>query len=222
MRFSQLLKESLQDRHLLNHPFYQDWMAGKLSRDTLKEYAAQYYHHVSAFPRYISATHSLCENIENRKILLENLMDEEGARGDHHPELWLRFAEGVGQNRDAVMAKKPMPATTQLVSTFHAASRSSYEEGLAAIYAYEYQIPEVANSKIEGLKSNYSISDDRTLAFFEVHKEADIYHREACEKLLDGFTPEKQKAALVSAKNAADALWNFLTEVHEYGKERAA
>jgi len=30
--------------HLLQHPFYMDWMQGKITPDQLKDYAAQYYH----------------------------------------------------------------------------------------------------------------------------------------------------------------------------------
>ena len=75
--FSKQLNEKLDKYHLLNHPFYKSWNDGKLTREIIKDYAEQYYQHVKAFPRYISATHSLCEDIEKRKILLENLHDEE-------------------------------------------------------------------------------------------------------------------------------------------------
>ena len=68
---------------MLNHPFYKSWNDGKLTREIIKDYAEQYYQHVKAFPRYISATHSLCEDIEKRKILLENLQDEENRDKDH-------------------------------------------------------------------------------------------------------------------------------------------
>ena len=86
--FSSILGKKLDKYHLLNHPFYQVyWNEGKLNREIIKDYAEQYYQHVKAFPRYISATHSICENIEKRRILLENLQDEENKDGDH-PKLW--------------------------------------------------------------------------------------------------------------------------------------
>ena len=70
--FSKILNKKLDQHHLLNHPFYKSWNEGKLTREIIKDYAEQYYQHVKAFPRYISATHSICEDIEKRKILLEN------------------------------------------------------------------------------------------------------------------------------------------------------
>ena len=73
--FSKELGAKLDKFHLLKHPFYQIyWNEGKLNREIIKDYAEQYYQHVKAFPRYISATHSICEDIEKRRILLENLM----------------------------------------------------------------------------------------------------------------------------------------------------
>ena len=75
--FSKELGEKLDQYHLLKHPFYKVyWNEGKLTRDIIKDYAEQYYQHVKSFPRYISATHSICEDLQKRRILLENLQDE--------------------------------------------------------------------------------------------------------------------------------------------------
>ena len=96
--FSKELNQKLDRYHLLKHPFYQIfWNEGKLTREIIKDYAEQYYQHVKAFPRYISATHSICDDIEKRKILLENLQDEENVNGDH-PKLWKNFAKAMGSD----------------------------------------------------------------------------------------------------------------------------
>ena len=69
--FSKELNKKLDRYHLLTHPFYQVfWNEGKLTREIIKDYAEQYYQHVKAFPRYISATHSICEDLDKRKIKL--------------------------------------------------------------------------------------------------------------------------------------------------------
>lgn len=84
--------------HLLKHQFYQSWNEGNLSLEALQVYAKEYYHHVAAFPRCISGIHSLCPNLKMRQVLLGNLIEEE--QGDeNHPELWQRFAEGLGISR---------------------------------------------------------------------------------------------------------------------------
>src|SRR3977135_315390 len=88
-------------KHLLTHPFYLAWTRGELSKTALADYAQQYYHHVAAFPTYLSAVHANCDDQPTRKDLLKNLVDEETG-SPNHPELWLKFAEGLGVARDQV------------------------------------------------------------------------------------------------------------------------
>jgi len=212
--FSQELNKKLDQYHLLNHPFYKSWNEGKLTREIIKDYAEQYYQHVKAFPRYISATHSLCEDLNKRKILLENLQDEEKSGADH-PMLWKNFAIAIGADSEKIESVKKENFTTELIENFFKNGRSSYAEGLASLYTYERQIPEIAETKIRGLKKHYGVTSEKGLKFFEVHKAADVYHREACEKLLDDLSPEEQKKAEISALSTAKYLWNFLSGIAE-------
>ena len=208
--FSKELKKKLDKYHLLNHPFYKSWNDGKLTREIIKDYAEQYYQHVKAFPRYISATHSICEDIDKRKILLENLQDEEN-RDQDHPKLWRDFAVAIGSVGEKIESVKKEKFTAELIDNFFKNGRASYAEGLASLYTYERQIPEIAETKIRGLKNHYGVTSEKGLKFFEVHKAADVYHREACEKLLDGLSKEEQEKAEKSALSTAKYLWNFLT-----------
>ncbi|MFZ9202907.1 MAG: CADD family putative folate metabolism protein, partial [Candidatus Fonsibacter ubiquis] len=140
--FSKELNAKLDEFHLLKHPFYQAWNEGKLSREIIKDYAEQYYHHVKAFPRYISATHSICENIADRKILLENLNDEEDKNNDH-PKLWKQFAVALGADENEIEKVKLEKFTSEMIDNFFKQGRSTYAEGLASLYTYERQIPEI-------------------------------------------------------------------------------
>ena len=210
--FSKKLNKQLDKYHLLNHYFYKAWNEGKLNREIIKDYAEQYYQHVKAFPRYISATHSLCEDLNKRKILLENLQDEEKDGADH-PKLWKNFATAMGSDSKKIEEVKEEKFTTDLIDNFFKNGRASYAEGLASLYTYERQIPEVAETKIRGLKNHYGVTSKEGLEFFEVHKAADVYHREACEKLLDSLSTEEQKKAEASALSTAKYLWNFLSGI---------
>lgn len=208
--FSAFLKKELEPLNLLNHPFYKSWNEGALTKEIIKDYSRQYYHHVKAFPRYISSAHSICEEIENRKILLENLNDEEN-NGTDHPTLWRNFATEAGNSDEEMDNSSVDLYTSNLIQTFFKHCRSSYPEALASIYSYEHQVPEIARTKIDGLKKFYGVTSDKGLKFFHVHEKADIWHREECEKLLDKLSEEDQKKALKSAKETAQALWNFLS-----------
>jgi len=215
--FSKKLNDKLDDFHLLKHPFYQAWNEGKLNREIIKDYAEQYYHHVKAFPRYISATHSICEDISDRKILLENLNDEEDSKNDH-PKLWKQFALALGADKDNIEKVKIEGFTSQMIENFFKQARSSYAEGLASLYTYERQIPEIADIKINGLKEHYGVTSDDGLAFFEVHKKADVYHRKECENLLDGLSVQDQEKAEKAALKTAKFLWNFLSGIAKKNK----
>jgi pyrroloquinoline-quinone synthase len=212
---STLIDSHVSERAMLKHPFYQAWTEGRLPLDTLRAYARQYFHHVEAFPQAVSAVHSACPDRAGRRMLAENLAEEEGieAGKQDHASLWLMFACGLGESEDAVRAQALNAETQALIDTFRKLSRQSYAAGLGALYAYESQFPGVAGAKIEGLVDRYGISDEETLRFFRVHESADVEHSAVCRELLDRL-PEEQKAEAVAAgEELAGALWNFLSGV---------
>jgi pyrroloquinoline-quinone synthase len=210
------LREMIEERSLLKHPFYQAWQQGALTKEHLQGYAEQYYYHVLAFPQYVSAAHAICPTQGERQELLENLIEEE--RGEHnHPELWLRFAEGVGSARADVEHATPLPQTERLVELFREVTgRRSFAEACAALYVYESQVPEVAKTKIAGLKQFYGIADERSLEFFEVHIGADEIHAEVGAGMVRRHAADEasRAAVLASGREVADALWGFLDGVH--------
>jgi len=215
------LQTLVEQKHLLQHPFYVAWTEGKLTRDHLKHYAIQYFQNVLAFPTYVSAVHfntpHFGTSIAVRQEILENLIEEE--RGNlNHPELWRRFAQALGATDAELTETEALPTTTNLINTFRSVCLNSpFYAGLAALYAYESQIPAVATTKIDGLKQFYGMTNPDEYRFFSVHQKADEYHSEAEMKLIEAHadTPEKQTQALDAATQAADALWQFLDGVYE-------
>ena len=203
------------ERAMLKHPFYQAWTEGRLPLDTLRDYARQYFHHVEAFPRAVSAVHSACPDRDGRRMLAENLAEEEGIEADKqdHATLWLMFACGLGENEDAIRGQQLNAETAVLIETFGRLSRQSYAAGLGALYAYESQFPEVASAKIEGLIERYGIADEPTLRFFRVHESADVEHSSVCRALLDRLPEAEEAEAIAAGDELAGALWNFLSGV---------
>jgi len=206
--FLKRLDEMVAEKHLLKHPFYRLWTEGKLTRENLREYAVSYYPHVAAFPRYVSGVHSGCEDAGLRQELLENLIEEE--RGpDNHPALWRRFAVALGAGEADLAAGPRTPEVARAIAVFSSATREgSIAEGLAALYAYESQIPEIAKTKREGLETFYGIADGEATRFFTVHEKADVWHRQVEREALGrvaGTSEERQKA-LDSAARCLDAL----------------
>ena len=148
--------------------------------------------------------------MEKRRILLENLQDEENKDADH-PKLWKNFAKAMGADESKIENVKPYWFTQDMIDNFFAQARKSYAEGLASLYTYERQIPEIAETKIQGLKKFYGVNSKEGLEFFEAHKSADVIHRAECEKLLDGLSKEEQVKAEKASVLTARYLWNFLS-----------
>src|ERR1700675_452097 len=155
MRNAELLNKidaAIAEKNLLKHPFYQDWQAGKLSREALQLYASQYYRHVEAFPKHLRVLAARTEG-PLRGIVMENLAEEEDPARPGTQAVVAAFREICGDRPVA--------------------------EAVAALYAYEGQVPEIAATKVDGLKKFYGVTQPEGLAYFEVHEEADKAHRAA-------------------------------------------
>ena len=210
--FLDALDALVTERHLLKHRFYQLWNEGKLTREHIRNYAVSYYPHVAAFPTYVSGVHSGCDDPALRLELLENLVEEEG--GDtNHPALWRRFAAALGAPEEDLSPIPRTPEVARAIAEFRRATREgSVAEGLAALYAYESQIPEISRTKREGLAAFYGISDPESVRFFTVHEEADVWHRQVERAALGrvATTAEEREKALASAARCLDALTRAL------------
>ncbi|MFI5113956.1 MAG: iron-containing redox enzyme family protein [Terriglobales bacterium] len=215
--FSSRLDNCIHKYDLLCHPFYKAWSSGQLTRDDLREYAEDYYHHVAAFPTYLAELGIRLEEGELRRAVLANMTEEKGGEDSFgepersHSALWLDFVEGMGGSRSP--KRKPVREIRELVAWFHrVASAGTAEEALAAFYAYESQVPRIAQEKDRGLRDRYG-ADKKTRAYFTLHTTADVAHSQVWRKQLEKrikANPQAAEKALAAAENAAKALWKAL------------
>ena len=210
------IDEIIQGRSLLKHPFYQAWTKGTLPLDSLKGYAAQYYHFEKSYPRFISGLHHRCDDAEVRQLLLNNLWDEE--HGDeNHVELWLRFCDALGLDREEVKSGEPSEAIIELIQTFESlTSEATLSAGAVALYAFESQVPDVAREKVRGLREFYGMAGDDQVSFFNVHEALDMEHASAERKMIGVLAADEadQSSAVHAADEATAALWGFLDGVY--------
>ena len=214
--FVSLLEERIHRYDLLCHPFYKAWSAGELTRDDLRAYAQDYYSHVEAFPGYLAQLAVRLEEGELRRAVLANMNDEKGGEDSFvepersHSELWLDFVEGVGGSR--IPKRRPV-GVRKLISWFQrVAGEGTPEEALAAFYAYESQVPRLAQEKDRVLRELYG-ADEKTRGYFTLHATADVYHAQVWRTQLEKrvkANPETAEKALAAAEKAAQALWTVL------------
>jgi len=201
----------IQGKSLLKTEFYLRWQAGTLPLEALRTYAGQYLHFEAAFPTFLSAIHSQCEDRETRQDILQNLWDEE--YGDHnHRAMWLQFCEGIGLPSEDAQATIAITTTNHLVETMKSLANSSVTEGLAALYAYESQLPAVAEHKTAGPREFYGVTDEATVEFFTLHADLDKKHssREAESIARLTLDTNEQQRVKEAVSQALDAWWAFL------------
>ncbi len=222
------MERRLKPYDLLCHPFYQAWSAGELTREDLKEYASDYFHHVAAFPEYLEEFHDRLQPGPLREAVTANRNDELGVGspdGRPHHEIWLDFAEGMGARAAEVRAHQPVQEVRELIDTFkHIARTASNPEVLAALWAYESQVPRIAREKYVKLREKYG-ADDVACGYFDLHAIADVYHSQTWKRKLEyelRDNPGSEEAALRSAETAAKALWHALDGIERKRKERVA
>ena len=207
------LDARIRERHLLKHPFYVAWSKGELPIETLRTYAGQYYQFEANFPRYVAAAYARLPDPADRRVLLDNLVDEEG-RSPTHPELWLDFAKGIGAAPKAVRAARATPSTRALLNAYeNEALGGSAASALGALYAYESIFPEVAAEKSRGLRAFYGVRDRSTHEFFRVHTVADVEHSAAERRLLRSIvqgSPKAAREARRGVERSLDGWWGFL------------
>lgn len=226
--FFETLEARIAPFDLLKHPFYQAWSVGELTSTDLKEYASEYWHVVSAFPTYLSELHAQLPDQPLRRTVLMNLLDEEGIGSRDarpHSDLWMDFATGMGATATEVRERGLNAETLALIATFRQMMRQSPVTALAALYAYESRVPEIARTKAEGLAAHYN-AGDATRRYFTLHQKADVFHakvwREALtEQIADNPASEtSEMAACDAAETAARSLWSALDGIERNRQER--
>lgn len=174
--------------NVLEHPFYQRWSAGELTRDELAEYAAQYRHAVVA------------------------LADAAGAAGnaDHareerdHVALWDGFAAACGS--------VPAEASSQTRECVEAWTAGDDRlERLAVLYAIESAQPAISQTKLDGLRDHYGFDEGPATEYFELHAERDHDHAAFSRELIEKLATEEDAARLAArAEAAARGNWRLL------------
>ncbi len=213
--FIEEINRKIAEKSILKHPFYQEWRMGNLTNTMLKEYAKQYYKHVAAFPQYLSAVHSKIENLDDRKIILQNLMDEENGE-KNHINLWINFGKALGLTKEETIEAAGIETTNEFVNNFKKlTAEGSIAEGIASLYAYESQIPKVSEEKINGLVNFYGVDSEQGLEYFKVHMKADVEHSESEAILIEKYAAdqETQQRVLQAVDATLDAYWSMLTGI---------
>ena len=195
--------EQARDRwNVLEHPFYQRWSAGELSREELADYSGQYRHATAALAR-------LCADVadsapESERSELRRHAEEEAS----HIALWDGFVEAVGGE----VAAEPTAETQECVDAWTIGDHRVSQ--LVRLYAVESGQPAISKTKREGLAAHYGIGDGPGNEYFRVHEEADVDHAAEGRSLIEAHLADADPEALVAAvESVFKANWRLLDGV---------
>jgi pyrroloquinoline-quinone synthase len=198
------------------HPLWRRIADGRLERTALAPFAVQFFLQVREFPRAVSALHSNCPDGQERIELAESLYEEETGRisgcNVPHPELFIRFGEGVGVPRDAMVRGVPLPTTAALIDWFEDSTRNHpFIEGAAATnLAAEGQVPGAFGPFARALERHYGCTREQ-VAFWDVHEQADREHSAVGDHIVVRLatTPELQAAVRRAVARSLELWWGF-------------
>jgi pyrroloquinoline-quinone synthase len=196
------IEEARARWNVLEHPFYQRWSAGELSREELADYSGQYRHATAAIARLSAAVADSAPEAE-RAALRRHAAEEEA-----HVALWDGFVAAVGGDADAA----PTPETRACVEAWTADGDRLCQ--LARLYAIESGQPQISKTKREGLAAHYDIGDGPGNEYFRLHEAADVHHAAEGRSLIEEHLADADPEALVAAAESAfRANWRLLDGV---------
>ena len=202
------------------HPLWHRIQEGRLPRGAVATWAAQFFLQVREFPRAVSALHASCPFPEERIELAESLYEEETGRISGcnlpHPELFIRFGEGLGLARAEMIEAEPLPATAALIDWFELATKQrSFIEGAAAMnLAAEGQVPGAFGPFARALEKHYGLTREQ-VAFWDVHEIADREHSDIGNHIVVRFATslEWQDRVRRAVEHSLDMWWQFFDGV---------
>ncbi|HEX7207156.1 MAG: iron-containing redox enzyme family protein [Thermoproteota archaeon] len=200
----------IEKHSLLKHVFYQMWSEGKLTINHLQGYSKEYFQLVKVVPKFVENIFNVIADPSLKRAVGQNLKEE-----SEHIEPWIMFSTAIGVQRSDLASYKGENETNMAVSTLSQLTERSLEEAVAAMYAYEKELPKISRSKIDGLKKFYGMQSNEATKYLEIHEEVDVRHSEVWKNILKTIPEEKQERALNAAISSLEAQNKLLDSVQK-------
>jgi pyrroloquinoline-quinone synthase len=208
----QRIDSEIEKHSLLKHPFYKMWSEGKLTIDHLQGYSREYFQLVKIVPKFVESIAQAARKPgkPDNDSITNNAREEA-----EHVELWARFAMALGVSRNDLISYSGSEKTNEAVSKLMGLAGLPFEEAVAAMYAYEMELPKISRSKIDGLKNLYGIDSEDATKYFEIHEEADVRHAQVWREILHRIPSERHEVVINAAIKSLQAQNMLLDSVHE-------
>jgi len=213
-------------KHSKNHPFFELWAQGKLTKEQTAFYCTQHYHFVAQFLNWLAYQGSQIEARDVKAYLFENLADEENP-DDRHLDMLKDYVAACGVNRDSVEGSIVLGGTDALQCWgWRMVYQQPWPPALAGMFiGLESQFLDICKKLVPALHKHYGFQPGaREIRFFEEHIHADAIHGSKGFAIVEKYcnTAESQALALKIVEQATIRRWRYMNNIYWYalhGKE---
>jgi len=205
-------------RHSKNHPFFEMWMRGELTKEQMALYCIQHYHFVNEAVNWLAYESSQVPHRDVKRYLFENLLDEENPN-DPHPDMLKDWIVECGLPPESAENGMVLPGTEGLINWgWRLVHQRPWQVALAGIFiGLESQFLDICKGLTPALQKQYGYAPGaREIRFFEEHIIADAIHSTKGFAIVEQYcdTAELQHQAVKAVEEATIKRWGYMNGIY--------
>ncbi len=224
--FHDQLVTTRDKKHSKDHPFFELWVQGKLTKKQTALYCTQHYHYVGEYLNWLAYEASHVPHRDVKAYLFENLGDEENP-DDRHLDMLSDYVAVSGLRRDSIEDTVVLPGTEELQNWgWRLVYQKPWQAAVAGMFiGLESQFLDICKKIVPALHKHYGYPPGaREIRFFEEHIHADEVHGSKGFAIVEKYcsTPELRALAVKTVEEATIRRWRYMNGIYWYaihGKE---
>jgi pyrroloquinoline-quinone synthase len=209
------LQQVLHQRHPQPHPVRQLLLSGRLTKEQLQWWAKNQFHEFRNIHRFFGIRYQKCPIPELRRMLLENMVEEEGedlfgGKYPSHRELWVQFAQGIGIDSADILHYQPLPGIRAALEMYVSlVQQSHWAVAIGTGLVFEGGGPKRMKEEREALEKYYPWIPIACLDFFRAHEYHDEGHGDMVTSVIKQHCMEVklQEEMREAVRQRSDIMW---------------
>jgi pyrroloquinoline-quinone synthase len=212
--FVQRMREDGGSRYHDRHPFHVAMHDGRLTAEQLRAWVENRFYYQTRIPIKDALILSKSEDPVFRRLWIHRIVDHDGQKeGEGGLFLWLRLAEGVGLDRDAVAScRNVLPGVRFACDAYVELVRHGTLLEAVASSLTEFFAPDLMSRRILAWEQHYPWVDPSVLDYFRTRvTRARADSLEAVEWVTrEATTRALQEKCIAALRKKTEVLWHLL------------